>query len=259
MSYEEERPSLVLFRADVPAHLARERVTPETLPSQWRETPAPAPLREIGNAWVARGRTALLFVPSAVVPQEANALLSPEHPDFAHIALAGPFPFAPDARAKFMRDSPQRCISVRAIPATDACVSRSRTRAPAFRPAPSSRFEPYARAPGITQPGLGLGLATVKRIICAYGGTVGVRRAKAGGAIFWFDLPHANAVPREEKAGAAGRAAAAEDEHPARCIPFTERVRARLANLVPSPRCQARRGSFARAAAGPRACAIAAT
>ncbi len=213
MSYEEERPSLVLFRADVPAHLARERVTPETLPSQWRETPAPAPLREIGNAWVARGRTALLFVPSAVVPQEANALLSPEHPDFAHIALAGPFPFAPDARAKFMRDSPQRCISVRAIPGDRRVRVEVEDSGPGIPPgSEQSIFEPYARAPGITQPGLGLGLATVKRIICAYGGTVGVRRAKAGGAIFWFDLPHANAVPREEKAGAAGRAAAAEDE-----------------------------------------------
>jgi hypothetical protein len=31
----------------------------------------------------------------------------------------------------------------------------------------------------------------VKRIVSAYGGTVGVRSAKAGGAIFWFELPRA--------------------------------------------------------------------
>ena len=35
--------------------------------------------------------------------------------------------------------------------------------------------------------------ATVKRIVSAYGGAVGARRAKAGGAIFWFDLPRAGA------------------------------------------------------------------
>ncbi len=98
ISCEEEWPTLVLFRADVPTQVARERVAVEALPPDWRETPAPPCLRDIGNAWLERGRTALLMVPSAVVPHEANVLLAPEHPDFAHIALEGPFPFTPDSR-----------------------------------------------------------------------------------------------------------------------------------------------------------------
>ena len=67
-------------------------------------------------------------------------------------------------------------------------------------------IEPYRRAPGTEKPGLGLGLATVRRLVQAYGGTVGVRRASPHGAIFWFDLPRA---PASQGAPArAGEAAA---------------------------------------------------
>jgi signal transduction histidine kinase len=58
-------------------------------------------------------------------------------------------------------------------------------------------FEPYRRAPGVTQPGLGLGLATVQRLILAHGGTIGVSKARGGGAIFWFELPRAVAARPE--------------------------------------------------------------
>jgi signal transduction histidine kinase len=43
-----------------------------------------------------------------------------------------------------------------------------------------------------TRPGYGLGLATVKRLVTAYGGAVGVCPAvQLGGACFWFELPRA--------------------------------------------------------------------
>jgi signal transduction histidine kinase len=53
-------------------------------------------------------------------------------------------------------------------------------------------FEPYVRAEGATQPGLGLGLATVKRICVAHGGEVGVRSTLGQGSIFWVTLPKAD-------------------------------------------------------------------
>jgi signal transduction histidine kinase len=49
-------------------------------------------------------------------------------------------------------------------------------------------FEPYVRADRSGQPGLGLGLATVKRFADAYGGRVGVRSGPTG-CTFWFELP----------------------------------------------------------------------
>jgi signal transduction histidine kinase len=49
-------------------------------------------------------------------------------------------------------------------------------------------FEPYRRGPGARKGGLGLGLATVKRLVEGSGGGVGVRNAPSGGAVFWFEL-----------------------------------------------------------------------
>jgi signal transduction histidine kinase len=49
-------------------------------------------------------------------------------------------------------------------------------------------FQPYVRGHR-RQPGLGLGLATVRRLAEAHGGRVGLRSNERGGATFWFELP----------------------------------------------------------------------
>ena len=53
-------------------------------------------------------------------------------------------------------------------------------------------FDPYVRAPGNDKPGLGLGLATVKRLVDAHGGRVGFRTSPGLGTTFWFELPRAS-------------------------------------------------------------------
>jgi signal transduction histidine kinase len=56
-------------------------------------------------------------------------------------------------------------------------------------------FEPFVRGQSASpKAGLGLGLATVKRIVSAYGGRVGARPGGDGGSCFWFDLPRAPAA-----------------------------------------------------------------
>jgi light-regulated signal transduction histidine kinase (bacteriophytochrome) len=52
-------------------------------------------------------------------------------------------------------------------------------------------FEPYARVPGSTAPGLGLGRATVKRLVEAHGGDVWCRSTPGQGSTFSIALPKA--------------------------------------------------------------------
>jgi signal transduction histidine kinase len=52
-------------------------------------------------------------------------------------------------------------------------------------------FEPYVRGPDNREPGIGLGLATVKRVVEAHGGTVCVRSSPGVGCRFIFTLPSA--------------------------------------------------------------------
>lgn len=63
-----------------------------------RTYPAPPVLAEYGDHWLSEKRTPVLVVPSAVVPQESNYLLNPEHPDFEKIAITTPEPFSFDSR-----------------------------------------------------------------------------------------------------------------------------------------------------------------
>jgi signal transduction histidine kinase len=70
-------------------------------------------------------------------------------------------------------------------------------------------FEPYVRGPDNHQPGIGLGLATVKRVAEAHGGRVDVRSVPRAGCRFGLELP-CTAGETAESAG--GAAPAASDE-----------------------------------------------
>jgi len=53
-------------------------------------------------------------------------------------------------------------------------------------------FDPYVRGAGTSVPGLGLGLATVRRLVEGHNGRYGVTSAPGEGALFWFELPAAD-------------------------------------------------------------------
>ena len=57
----------------------------DALPNDWREYPAPSSTAVIGNEWLAGGESAVLSVPSVIVPPERNYLLNPRHPRFTTI------------------------------------------------------------------------------------------------------------------------------------------------------------------------------
>jgi RES domain-containing protein len=77
-----------------------EIVDPAQLPANWSENPAPSTLKEIGDRWAAAKRSAVLQVPSAIIPDEYNFVLDPRHPDFASVAIGEPTGFRLDPRLK---------------------------------------------------------------------------------------------------------------------------------------------------------------
>ena len=69
-----------------------------TLPKNWKTYPAPRSLRAIGDAWVASGKSAVLRVPSVLVPSESNFLLNPRHPEYINLVIGEPLRFSFDPR-----------------------------------------------------------------------------------------------------------------------------------------------------------------
>jgi len=71
-----------------------------SLPKNWRSDPVPPSVQAVGDRWAASGASAVLRVPSALVPDESNFLLNPRHADFGKIEVSRPRPFRFDARLK---------------------------------------------------------------------------------------------------------------------------------------------------------------
>ena len=91
---------LVSIRASLPDDVAVEHVARRSLPPDWRRSPGPDELRDIGSEWLDSMRTVALLVPSAVTPSETNMLLNPRHPDIGKLEQSAPEPFAFDHRMR---------------------------------------------------------------------------------------------------------------------------------------------------------------
>jgi len=86
----------VFFTVSIPNTVRIERSS--ELPSDWRISPAPQETQRLGTEWVKAARSAVLEVPSAVIPTECNYMLNPAHPDFKRIKLSEPRSFSFDPR-----------------------------------------------------------------------------------------------------------------------------------------------------------------
>jgi RES domain-containing protein len=78
--------ALQLLAVDAAEDIAAEAVRSDDLPAGWQQDSSFT--RAVGDRWLAEGRTALLQVPSAVVPAAFNWLLNPSHADAARIEVA---------------------------------------------------------------------------------------------------------------------------------------------------------------------------
>jgi RES domain-containing protein len=70
------------------------------LPKGWNAQPPGLISKNIGDEWVHSGRSAVLVVPSVIVPLEKTFLLNPKHRDFGKIKIkdAGSFYLDPRLR-----------------------------------------------------------------------------------------------------------------------------------------------------------------
>ena len=87
----------VCISAAIPEKLLH-AVDLKSLPKNWREDLPPLALRELGDRWLRGQTSAILKVPSAVIPVEFNYVLNPRHKDFPKIEIAEPVSLAFDKR-----------------------------------------------------------------------------------------------------------------------------------------------------------------
>ncbi len=77
--------SYQLIRINVESRVSREVLLPNLLSGKWRESILET--RSAGDSWLARGRSALLAVPSGPSPESLNYLFNPLHRDAGGLAI----------------------------------------------------------------------------------------------------------------------------------------------------------------------------
>jgi RES domain-containing protein len=85
---------------EVPEGLPITIIKKEKLPANWQLFENYPYTQALGDAWISKGETAVLQVPSAIIGEEFNYLLNPAHEDFKKIKLIGTEPFEFDPRIK---------------------------------------------------------------------------------------------------------------------------------------------------------------
>mgnify|MGYP006196860525 CR=1 FL=1 len=88
----------VLVAINIPDSILIHELKPGELPTDWKSLPHAHSTQEIGDAFVADNKFAILKVPSAVVQGEFNYILNPTHKDFKKIKVKLTEPFDFDER-----------------------------------------------------------------------------------------------------------------------------------------------------------------
>jgi RES domain-containing protein len=77
--------SYTLLKADAADDVSVQRLDAALLAQNWRDDSTIT--RNVGDEWLAAGKSALLEVPSAILPETVNFLLNPLHPDAAKVRV----------------------------------------------------------------------------------------------------------------------------------------------------------------------------
>ena len=88
----------VWIAADVPDDIAVEVLTTADLPVGWDHPTRLDVAQAVGDAWLTRGTTAVLVVPSVAASQGRVVVVNPLHPDVARFGVTAPAPLVWDSR-----------------------------------------------------------------------------------------------------------------------------------------------------------------
>ena len=94
-------PKLLGEFVRIPVHIPVELIIDlpfDQLPAVWNSRPVCPSTRTIGDRWVKKRQSAVLKVPSVVVPEEFNYLLNPKHPEFERMTICNAIAYKFDPR-----------------------------------------------------------------------------------------------------------------------------------------------------------------
>jgi RES domain-containing protein len=77
--------SYKLLKAEAPNDISRQEIGKAVLAQNWTQDPLAT--RTLGDEWLRSRATALLRVPSAIVPETFNLLLNPHHPEAGRVRI----------------------------------------------------------------------------------------------------------------------------------------------------------------------------
>jgi len=89
-----------ILHIEIPDDPGIERISATGLPENWTDFTSVHITRMIGDNWLKSMKSAVLRVPSAIIPQESNYLINPAHRDFTKIRIANTQDFNFDKRIK---------------------------------------------------------------------------------------------------------------------------------------------------------------
>ncbi len=90
--------SLRAIPVEISEDVTIEEVLVGDLKPDWRSSPPPDSTRNLGAQWMKKGASAVLCVPSVIVPEECNLVINPAHADFGRLKIGKPQKFSLDGR-----------------------------------------------------------------------------------------------------------------------------------------------------------------
>lgn len=77
----------VMFRMEIPDEVSVVELSVARLPANWRNEPPTLETMVLGESWIRERRSAILKVPSVLVPAAANFIYNPLHPDATKVKI----------------------------------------------------------------------------------------------------------------------------------------------------------------------------